>query len=129
MRGSKLNYRRCPLDPGEHEEAKCEFFNSGSNQFTEREQTGSKPDYVKSFWPIEPMTLSNFYTNGAQGLNQGAAVTWTDLTGRVVRCGESQWHFPHKPPNGGEPTMRKGSYSEELVKNNLKTRGDEDYPG
>ena len=42
-------------------------------------------------------------------------MTWTALTGRVVRCGESQWHIPHKPPNGGEPTMRKGSYSEELV--------------
>ena len=48
--------------------------------------------------------------------SQGVAVTWTALTGRVVRCGESQWHNPHKPPNGGEPTMRKGSYSEELVK-------------
>ena len=63
-----------------------------------------------------------------QGLNQGATVTWTALTGRGVRCGESQWHFPHKPPNGEEPTMRKGSYSEELVKNNLKTCGDEEYP-
>ena len=32
----------------------------------------------------------------------------------VVRCGERS---PHKPPvKGGEPTMRKGSYSEELVK-------------
>ena len=49
--------------------------------------------------------------------SQGVAVTWTALTGRVVRCGESQWHIPHKPPNGGgEPTMRKGSYSEELVR-------------
>ena len=45
--------------------------------------------------------------------SQGVAVTWTALTGRVVRCGESQWHFRHKPPIGGEPTMRKGSYSEE----------------
>ena len=43
--------------------------------------------------------------------SQGVAVTWTALTG-----GESQWHIPHKPPNGEEPTMRKGSYSEELVK-------------
>ena len=24
--------------------------------------------------------------------------------------------FPHKPPKGGERTMRKGSYSEELVR-------------
>ena len=47
---------------------------------------------------------------------QGVAVTWTALTGRKVQCGESQWHFPHEPPNGREPTMRKGSYSEELVK-------------
>ena len=32
----------------------------------------------------------------------------------VVRCGEKS---PHKPPmKGREPTMRKGSYSEELVK-------------
>ena len=31
----------------------------------------------------------------------------------VVRCGERS---PHKPPVRGEPTMRKGSYSEELVK-------------
>ena len=51
--------------------------------------------------------------------SQGVAVTWTALTGTVVQCGESQWHFPHKPPNGGEPTMRKGSYSEELVKIDL----------
>ena len=43
-------------------------------------------------------------------------MTWTVLTGRKVQCEESQWHFPHKPPNGGEPTMRKGSYSEELIK-------------
>ena len=50
------------------------------------------------------------------GLSLGAAVTWTALTGRVVRCGESQWHFPRKPPSGGEPTMRKGSYFEKLVK-------------
>ena len=28
-------------------------------------------------------------------------MTWTALTGRVVQCGESQWHFPHKPPNRG----------------------------
>ena len=48
--------------------------------------------------------------------SQGAAVTLTALTGRVVQRGESQWHIPHKPPNGEEPTMRKGSYSEELVK-------------
>ena len=27
--------------------------------------------------------------------------------------------FPHKPPIGGEPTMRKGSYSEELIKIDL----------
>ena len=54
-------------------------------------------------------------------VKHGAAVTWTALTGRVVRCGESQWHFPHKPPNGGEPTMRKGSYSEELVKHQALT--------
>ena len=32
---------------------------------------------------------------------QGVAVTWTALPGRKVQCGESQWHFPHKPPNGG----------------------------
>ena len=32
--------------------------------------------------------------------SQGAAVTWTALTGRKVQCGESQWHFPHKLPNG-----------------------------
>ena len=43
-------------------------------------------------------------------------MTWTALTGRKVQCGESQWHFPHKPPNGWESTMRKGSYSEELVR-------------
>ena len=51
--------------------------------------------------------------------SQGVPVIWTALTGRVVRCGESQWHIPHKPPNGEEPTMRKGSYSEELVKIDL----------
>ena len=51
--------------------------------------------------------------------SQGVAVTWTALTGRVVRCGESQWHIPQNPPNVGEPTMRKGSYSEELVKVDL----------
>ena len=48
--------------------------------------------------------------------NQGVAMTWTALTGRKMQCKESQWHFPHKPPNGGEPTMRKGSHSEELVR-------------
>ena len=32
---------------------------------------------------------------------RGVAVTWTALTGRKVQCEESQWHFPHKPPNGG----------------------------
>ena len=48
--------------------------------------------------------------------NQGVAVTWTALTGRKMQCEESWWHFPHKPPNGGEPTVRKGSYSEELVR-------------
>ena len=38
----------------------------------------------------------------------------------VVRCGEKS---PHKPPmKGGEPTMRKGSYSEELVKNVVTKR-------
>ena len=53
--------------------------------------------------------------------SQGAAVTWTALT---VRCGESQWHFPHKPPNGEEPTMRKSSYSEELVKHQARFASD-----
>ena len=57
-------------------------------------------------------------------VKQGAAVTWTALTGRGVRCGESQWHFPHKPPNGGEPTMRKGSYSKELVRHQARFASD-----
>ena len=47
--------------------------------------------------------------------SKGVAVTWTALTGRKVQCEERQWHFPHKHPKGREPTMRKGSYSEELV--------------
>ena len=51
--------------------------------------------------------------------SQDVAVTWTALTGIVVRCGEGQWSIPHKHPNGREPTMRKGSYSEELVKVDL----------
>ena len=46
-------------------------------------------------------------------------MTWTALTGRKVQCGVSQWLCPHYLPNGGEPTMRKGSYSEELVKVDL----------
>ena len=30
-------------------------------------------------------------------------MAWTAFTGRGVRCGESQWHIPHKPPPGGSP--------------------------
>ena len=33
VRGKQLSDRRCPLDPGEHEEAECEFFYSRSIQF------------------------------------------------------------------------------------------------
>ena len=33
--------------------------------------------------------------------SQGVAVTLTALTGKAVRCGESQWHIPHKPPKRG----------------------------
>ena len=33
VRGKQLSDGRYPLNPGEHEEAECEFFNSGSIQF------------------------------------------------------------------------------------------------
>ena len=36
--------------------------------------------------------------------------------GQKVRCGESQAHPAQNSRTGEEPTMRKGSYSEELVK-------------
>ena len=39
--------------------------------------------------------------------SQGVAVTWTALTGRVVRCGESQWHIPPQTPE------RKGAHDQQ----------------
>ena len=60
--------------------------------------------------------------------NQGVAVTRTALTGRKMQCEESQWHFPRKPPNGEEPTMRKGSYSEELVRIVAAMSKKKEYP-
>ena len=49
--------------------------------------------------------------------SQGVAVTWTALTGRRCGAGKASGTSRIKPPEQGEePTMRKGSYSEELVK-------------
>ena len=54
--------------------------------------------------------------------SQGVAMTWTALTGRRCGAGKSSGTSrttpPSSPPEQGEggPTMRKGSYSEELVK-------------
>ena len=42
VRGKQIEYRRCPLDPGEHEEAECEFSNqdrTSSNLPTQRRQS------------------------------------------------------------------------------------------
>ena len=50
--------------------------------------------------------------------SQGAAMTWTALTGRRCGAGKASGTSRTNPPeqDGEEPTMRKGSYSEELVK-------------
>ena len=51
---------------------------------------------------------------GAATMTQNAKIGQHFVWVMVVRCGEKS---PHKPPmKGGEPTMRKGSYSEELVR-------------
>ena len=42
--------------------------------------------------------------------------------GQKVQCGESQRLSRTRPQTGGEPTMRKGSYSEELVRNKIEER-------
>ena len=50
-------------------------------------------------------------------VKQGAAVTWTALTGRRCTAGKAKGSPAQTfERGGGEPTMRKGSYSEELVR-------------
>ena len=55
---------------------------------------------AESFRANRSHDVEHLETTVATRFSQGAAVTWTALTGRVVQCGESQWPFPHKPPTG-----------------------------
>ena len=49
--------------------------------------------------------------------SQGAAMTWTALTGTRCGAGKASGTSRTNPPEQGEePTMRKGSYSEEFGK-------------
>ena len=64
-----------------------------ANHFWQGKQfAGSDPEF-------NLCCLGPVFTRGST--KQGVAVTWTALTGKLVLCGESQWHFPHKPPNVG----------------------------